>query len=136
MAQLADSKTLHFLRNNWTSAFLPPCCVHRVKIVGSGNSHLRPSSCTNAYFSHLRLFAVSREFLQSEFSEENLEFWLECVEFKRIKTGKNKIINKTTVFDQQIFRDGKTISQYASSFDGRVARLTIFNMAEIKSGWS
>ncbi|KAI3417831.1 hypothetical protein GPALN_012106 [Globodera pallida] len=44
--------------------------------------------------------------------------------------------DKTTVFDQQIFRDGKTISQYASSFDGRVARLTIFNMAEIKSGWS
>uniref|UniRef100_A0A183CAZ4 RGS domain-containing protein n=1 Tax=Globodera pallida TaxID=36090 RepID=A0A183CAZ4_GLOPA len=41
-----------------------------------------------------------REFLQSEFSEENLEFWLECEEFKRMKTGKKSTAQKANqIFD-------------------------------------
>ena len=35
-----------------------------------------------------------REFLQGEFSEENLEFWLECEHFKRMKEGKRQTLQR------------------------------------------
>uniref|UniRef100_A0A183BX06 RGS domain-containing protein n=1 Tax=Globodera pallida TaxID=36090 RepID=A0A183BX06_GLOPA len=44
------------------------------------------SSFVKALLAHKYGCLLFREFLQSEFSEENLVFWLECEEFKRMKT--------------------------------------------------
>ncbi|KAI3413256.1 hypothetical protein GPALN_010754 [Globodera pallida] len=53
-----------------------------------------------ALLAHKYGFLLFREFLQSEFSEENLEFWLECEEFKRMKTGKKSTAQKANqIFD-------------------------------------
>jgi len=43
------------------------------------------------------------EFLKSEFSEENLEFWIACEEFK--KTAKMTHIQQLTAQAQKIFSE-------------------------------
>jgi len=40
-----------------------------------------------------------REFLQSEFSEENLDFWLDVENFKQMKDSKKQTLQKA----QQIY---------------------------------
>ncbi|KAI3417098.1 hypothetical protein GPALN_015603 [Globodera pallida] len=83
------SKTLHFLRSKLD--------------FGISASVLCPSrghESFEALLAHKYGCLLFREFLQSEFSEENLEFWLECEEFKRMKTGKKSTAQKANqIFD-------------------------------------
>ncbi|XP_026068071.1 regulator of G-protein signaling 3 isoform X2 [Carassius auratus] len=47
---------------------------------------LRWAESLDALLSHKYGLVVFRSFLQTEFSEENLDFWLACEDFKRIKS--------------------------------------------------
>lgn len=38
--------------------------------------------------------ALFRQFLKKEFSDENMDFWLECEEFKKMKDGKKSTTQK------------------------------------------
>uniref|UniRef100_A0A0N5AEZ3 RGS domain-containing protein n=1 Tax=Syphacia muris TaxID=451379 RepID=A0A0N5AEZ3_9BILA len=44
-----------------------------------------------------------REFLKTEYSTENLDFWLECEEFKKMKNGKKATQQRAhAIYDQYI----------------------------------
>ncbi|EPB80520.1 regulator of G protein signaling domain protein [Ancylostoma ceylanicum] len=45
--------------------------------------------------------SLFREFLKKEFSDENVDFWLECEEFKKMKDGKKATIQKA----HEIFKE-------------------------------
>jgi hypothetical protein len=46
------------------------------------------NECFYCFFFHLDGQALFRAFLRTEFSEENLEFWLACDEFRSCKEPK------------------------------------------------
>jgi len=39
-----------------------------------------------------------REFLKSEFSEENIEFWIACDEYKNLRTSSNLTVPAQKIF--------------------------------------
>ena len=64
---------------------------------------------TSLLFSSLFLFSVSsdglaafRAFLRTEFSEENLEFWLACEDYKKIKSQSKMASKAKKVFAEYI----------------------------------
>ncbi|KAF5904807.1 regulator of G-protein signaling 3-like isoform X1, partial [Clarias magur] len=52
--------------------------------------------------SHKYGLAVFRSFLQTEFSEENLDFWLACEEYRRIKSLSKMASRAKKIFEQYI----------------------------------
>lgn len=46
--------------------------------------------------------AAFRAFLKTEFSEENLEFWLACEEFKKIRSATKLATRAHCIFDEYI----------------------------------
>lgn len=46
--------------------------------------------------------AVFRAFLQTEFSEENLDFWLSCEDFKQIKSQSKLVSRARKIFSEHI----------------------------------
>ncbi|XP_026795916.3 regulator of G-protein signaling 3 isoform X1 [Pangasianodon hypophthalmus] len=52
--------------------------------------------------SHKYGLAVFRSFLQSEFSEENLDFWLACEDYRRIKSLSKMASRAKKIFEQYI----------------------------------
>lgn len=46
--------------------------------------------------------AVFRAFLQSEFSEENLDFWLACEDYRRIKSLSKMASRAKKIFEEYI----------------------------------
>ncbi|KAM9447018.1 regulator of G-protein signaling 3 isoform 2-T2 [Clarias gariepinus] len=52
--------------------------------------------------SHKYGLAVFRSFLQTEFSEENLDFWLACEEYRRIKSISKMASRAKKIFEQYI----------------------------------
>lgn len=46
--------------------------------------------------------AAFRAFLRTEFSEENLEFWLACEEFKKIKSQSKMVSKAKKIFTEYI----------------------------------
>uniref|UniRef100_A0A8C5P427 Regulator of G-protein signaling 16 n=1 Tax=Jaculus jaculus TaxID=51337 RepID=A0A8C5P427_JACJA len=46
--------------------------------------------------------AAFRAFLKTEFSEENLEFWLACEEFKKIRSASKLVSRAQRIFDEFI----------------------------------
>uniref|UniRef100_A0A914I4Q7 RGS domain-containing protein n=1 Tax=Globodera rostochiensis TaxID=31243 RepID=A0A914I4Q7_GLORO len=89
------SKTLHFLRSKLDfSMSASVLCPSRE------DCRLWQQSF-EALLAHKYGCLLFRAFLHTEFSEENLEFWLECEEFKRMKTGKKSTAQKAN----QIFNN-------------------------------
>ncbi|XP_072919638.1 regulator of G-protein signaling 4 [Hemitrygon akajei] len=48
---------------------------------------------------------IFSEFLQSEFSEENIKFWLECEAYRRIKSATKLALKAKEIFDEYIAVD-------------------------------
>uniref|UniRef100_A0A0K0D5G1 RGS domain-containing protein n=1 Tax=Angiostrongylus cantonensis TaxID=6313 RepID=A0A0K0D5G1_ANGCA len=46
-------------------------------------------------------FTLFREFLKKEFSDENVDFWLECEDFKKMKEGKKATVQRA----HEIFKE-------------------------------
>jgi regulator of G-protein signaling len=82
-----------------------------------------------------------REFLQIEFSEENLEFWLDCEEFRRMKEGGKKAqLRAQQIFNTYIVElapkevnlDSETRLKTKAALDKVPLRMDAFNMAQSK----
>ncbi|XP_051551023.1 regulator of G-protein signaling 3-like isoform X2 [Myxocyprinus asiaticus] len=63
---------------------------------------LRWAESLDALLSHKYGLAVLRSFLQTEFSEENLDFWLACEDFKRIKSLSKMASRAKKIFTEYI----------------------------------
>ncbi|XP_069491072.1 regulator of G-protein signaling 21-like [Ambystoma mexicanum] len=59
------------------------CCFHR----SSSSEDTDGADSVDKLLSTKDGLAAFRAFLQSEFSDENIEFWLACEEFKKAKTS-------------------------------------------------
>ncbi|KAL3078743.1 hypothetical protein niasHT_036263 [Heterodera trifolii] len=93
------SKTLHFLRTKLDfSMSASVLCPSRE------DCRLWQESF-DALLAHKYGCLLFREFLQSEFSEENLEFWLECEQFKRMKPAKKSTGQKANQIYDTFIRE-------------------------------
>ncbi|XP_051527915.1 regulator of G-protein signaling 3-like isoform X4 [Myxocyprinus asiaticus] len=63
---------------------------------------LKWAESLDALLSHKYGLAVFRSFLQTEFSEENLDFWLACEDFKRIKSLSKMASKAKKIFTEYI----------------------------------
>lgn len=81
-----------------------------------------------------------RQFLKLEFSVENLEFWLECEEFKKLKEGKKATFQRANAIyntfvrdraEKEVNLDSTTKSATKVAIENGI-RSDIFNMAQIK----
>ncbi|KAF7638328.1 RGS domain-containing protein [Meloidogyne graminicola] len=82
-----------------------------------------------------------REFLQSEFSEENLDFWLDVENFKRMKDSKKQTLQKAQyIFDtyikelaiKEVNLDSETRLKTKNGLQNDPIRTDIFNLAQSK----
>lgn len=55
---------------------------------------------THSHLSSLAGQIAFREFLRSEYSEENILFWLECEEYKKIKTVPEMISSANRIYSE------------------------------------
>uniref|UniRef100_A0A1I7XUN6 RGS domain-containing protein n=1 Tax=Heterorhabditis bacteriophora TaxID=37862 RepID=A0A1I7XUN6_HETBA len=107
------SKTLSYLRNkiaSTSSLYIPK---DEVRLWETSFDALLSHKCMSNYFyligscihksKHMNLDGCDlfRQFLKKEFSSENLEFWLECEEFKKMKDGKKATTQKA----HEIFKE-------------------------------
>lgn len=58
--------------------------------------------CLELLLSHKYGLAVFRSFLQTEFSEENLDFWLACEEYRKIKSLSKMASRAKKIFEEYI----------------------------------
>ncbi|XP_063200105.1 regulator of G-protein signaling 21 isoform X1 [Chroicocephalus ridibundus] len=72
------------------------CCFHR----SSAGETMAWSESVDTLLANKDGLAAFRTFLKSEFSEENVEFWLACEDFKKTKSS-TKITSKA----QKIYSD-------------------------------
>ncbi|KAK2911626.1 hypothetical protein Q8A67_003759 [Cirrhinus molitorella] len=63
---------------------------------------LKWAESLDALLSHKYGLVVFRSFLQTEFSEENLDFWLACEDFKRIKSLSKMATRAKKIFTEYI----------------------------------
>ncbi|XP_067261723.1 regulator of G-protein signaling 3-like isoform X8 [Chanodichthys erythropterus] len=63
---------------------------------------LKWAESLDALLSHKYGLVVFRSFLQTEFSEENLDFWLACEDFKRIKSLSKMASRAKKIFTEYI----------------------------------
>ncbi|XP_041033184.1 regulator of G-protein signaling 16-like [Carcharodon carcharias] len=96
-------------------AALPSTCIERAKEMKVHLGHflhkskLRKPSTEDTlkggqFFEKLltnkRGVAAFRSFLRSEFSEENIDFWLACEEYKNTKTGSKLTLKAQKIYDE------------------------------------
>ncbi|XP_039218263.1 regulator of G-protein signaling 21 [Crotalus tigris] len=82
--EITESKVLHVHRDNIKSK----CCFHR----SSPRERMSWMESVDTLLANKDGLDAFRAFLKSEFSEENIEFWLACEDFK--KTSAAKIASK------------------------------------------
>uniref|UniRef100_A0A0N5AQL3 RGS domain-containing protein n=1 Tax=Syphacia muris TaxID=451379 RepID=A0A0N5AQL3_9BILA len=72
-----------------------------------------------------------REFLKTEYSVENLDFWLECEEFKKMKDGKKATQQRArTMYNQYIAAQApKEVCYFLTSLEDG-AKLNMFSLAQ------
>ncbi|XP_041033292.1 regulator of G-protein signaling 4-like isoform X1 [Carcharodon carcharias] len=108
-------------------ATLPASCLERAKEVGTrlsilllksessvsrserktripGRSHADEApkwgGSLDTLLEHKRGVAAFRSFLRSEFSEENIDFWLACEEYKNTKTSSKLTLKAQKIYDE------------------------------------
>ncbi|CAB3400129.1 unnamed protein product [Caenorhabditis bovis] len=82
------SKTLSYLRNKMDTA-LSTSSLYPTK------EEVRQwETCFESLLTNKFGCALFRQFLKKEFSDENVDFWLECEEFKKMKDGKKSTTQK------------------------------------------
>ena len=47
-----------------------------------------------------------RDFLETEYSTENLDFWTDCEEFKKMKEGEKTTLERARLIYQRYIADG------------------------------
>ncbi|XP_035393257.1 regulator of G-protein signaling 21 [Cygnus atratus] len=72
------------------------CCFHRSNI----EETMASSESVDTLLANKDGLEAFRKFLKSEFSEENVEFWLACEDFKKTKSS-----TKITLKAQRIYSD-------------------------------
>ncbi|XP_075901484.1 regulator of G-protein signaling 8-like [Nelusetta ayraudi] len=78
------------------SEFLPPAHETTARCLKlSTDEVVRWSESFDHLLSHKHGLAAFRTFLKSEFSDENIEFWMACEEYKKIKNS-SKLLSKAT----------------------------------------
>ncbi|XP_069089254.1 regulator of G-protein signaling 21-like [Pleurodeles waltl] len=71
------------LAKDLNAIFKGRCCFHR----SSSSEETEGTDSIDNLLATKDGLAAFRAFLQSEFSDENIEFWLACEEFKKAKTS-------------------------------------------------
>ncbi|KAJ8279099.1 hypothetical protein COCON_G00061650 [Conger conger] len=60
------------------------------------------SESFDALLSHEHGLAAFREFLKTEFSDENIEFWMACEDYKKITPPAKLVTKANTIYDEFI----------------------------------
>ncbi|KAG7523123.1 hypothetical protein JOB18_039854 [Solea senegalensis] len=94
------------------SEFLPPAHETTARCLKlSTDEVVRWSESFDHLLSHKYGLAAFRTFLRTEFSEENIEFWMACEEYKKIKSSTKLVSKANKIFkefiDVQAPREGK-----------------------------
>ncbi|XP_078387697.1 regulator of G-protein signaling 5-like [Cetorhinus maximus] len=83
---------------------LPPVKEERItKVIRpSAEDTLKGGQFFEKLLTNKRGVAAFRAFLRSEFSEENIDFWLACEEYKNTKTGSKLTLKAQKIYDEFI----------------------------------
>ncbi|XP_035033428.1 regulator of G-protein signaling 8 isoform X3 [Hippoglossus stenolepis] len=94
------------------SEFLPPAHETTARCLKlSTDEVVRWSESFDHLLSHKYGLAAFRTFLKTEFSDENIEFWMACEEYKKIKSSTKMVSRANKIFtefiDVQAPREGE-----------------------------
>ncbi|XP_028300017.1 regulator of G-protein signaling 8 [Gouania willdenowi] len=85
------------------SEFLPPAHETTARCLKvSSNEVVRWSESFDHLLSHKYGLAAFRTFLKSEFSDENIEFWMACEDYKKIKNSTKLVSKASKIFTEFI----------------------------------
>uniref|UniRef100_A0AAQ4PM46 Regulator of G-protein signaling 8 n=1 Tax=Gasterosteus aculeatus aculeatus TaxID=481459 RepID=A0AAQ4PM46_GASAC len=93
----------HCVKNNHitiTSYSGSVLCLLSVRV--STDEVVRWSESFDHLLSHKYGLAAFRTFLKSEFSDENIEFWMACEEYKKIKSSTKLVSKANKIFQEFI----------------------------------
>uniref|UniRef100_A0A8C6T6Y6 Regulator of G-protein signaling 8 n=1 Tax=Neogobius melanostomus TaxID=47308 RepID=A0A8C6T6Y6_9GOBI len=79
--------------NNFTSGHF--LCSYFLPLPASAHSLAKTHGSLNKSKFHIYGLVVFRTFLKSEFSDENIEFWMACEDYKKVK-GSTKLASKAS----------------------------------------
>uniref|UniRef100_A0A3Q3KQP4 Regulator of G-protein signaling 8 n=1 Tax=Monopterus albus TaxID=43700 RepID=A0A3Q3KQP4_MONAL len=82
------------------SEFLPP--AHETTARLSTDEVVRWSESFDRLLSHKYGLAAFRTFLKTEFSDENIEFWMACEEYKKVKSSTKLVSKANKIFKEFI----------------------------------
>uniref|UniRef100_A0A0M3JB17 Regulator of G-protein signaling rgs-7 (inferred by orthology to a C. elegans protein) n=1 Tax=Anisakis simplex TaxID=6269 RepID=A0A0M3JB17_ANISI len=70
-----------------------------------------------------------RTFLKGEFSDENVDFWLECEEFKKMKEGKKTTVQRAhAIFNEYIVEQSPKEVQFLTNSNLEVLEFRSWNV--------
>ncbi|CAJ1061152.1 regulator of G-protein signaling 8 [Xyrichtys novacula] len=85
------------------SEFLPPAHETTARCLKlSTDEVVRWSESFDHLLSHKHGLAAFRTFLKTEFSDENIEFWMACEEYKKIKSSTKLVSRANKIFKEFI----------------------------------
>uniref|UniRef100_A0A8C8S052 Regulator of G protein signaling 21 n=1 Tax=Pelusios castaneus TaxID=367368 RepID=A0A8C8S052_9SAUR len=80
---------------------MPVCCFHR----STPRETMAWSESVDTLLANKDGLAAFRTFLKSEFSEENIDFWLACEDFKKIKCSSKIAPQAQKIYSEFIHTD-------------------------------
>ncbi|KHN74888.1 Regulator of G-protein signaling rgs-7 [Toxocara canis] len=108
---LRTARSFEQLINDESSRFTKTLSYIRNKMDAASTSTLYPTKeevrqweqSFESLLNHKYGCLLFRTFLKGEFSDENVDFWLECEEFKKMKEGKKATIQRAhTIYNEYI----------------------------------